>query len=532
MKVNIPMVVTAADTIKRTITGTIVTWNEQGNTSVGPTVFAKDSIEMKNVKLLLEHDKTRPIGKLADFEITDTGITARFVLAKTFSADDALEEAATGLRDGFSVGAQINEWTNNKGVMQITSATLDEVSLVTDPAIDSARVSEVAASENEEKKDSDLATADSENPTEGDQVSDTTAPAPAVEEAVEAAKVEAAAPKPAFYAKPRLELSKAKYLENSIRAKVFNDDAARQYVLAADDTTSNNSGLIPTRQLTEVINPLSQSVRPAVEAISRGVLPDAGMTFEIPKITAIPTVADVNEGDAITETGMTSEFLSVSVNKFAGGQEFSVELLDRSSPVFFDILVSEMEKAYLKATNSAVLTQLATSGTDGGNRTMSNVNFQDFISDAAVSIYSNTFGFAQNILASPAQWGAIMNLVDGNNLPLYTNLINPQNRGGGVSPTSIRGNTLGLDFYVDAGLDGTGDNTLIVVNPESYTFFESSRFRLQVDTVATGQVKVAYYGYAAIAPKVGAGAYLWKVAQLIKKSEGQSAPELAPHLTA
>ncbi len=39
---------------------------------------------------------------------------------------------------GFSVGAQINEWTNNKGVMQITSATLDEVSLVTDPAIDFA----------------------------------------------------------------------------------------------------------------------------------------------------------------------------------------------------------------------------------------------------------------------------------------------------------------------------------------------------------------------------------------------------------
>ncbi len=126
-------------------------------------------------------------------------------------------------------------------------------------------------------------------------MSDTTAPAPSVEEAVEAAKanmVEAA--RPAFYTTPRLELSKAKYLENSIRAKVFNDDAARQYVLAADDTTSNNSGLIPTRQLTEVINPLSQSVRPAVEAISRGVLPDAGMTFEIPKITAVPTVSPIH----------------------------------------------------------------------------------------------------------------------------------------------------------------------------------------------------------------------------------------------
>jgi HK97 family phage prohead protease len=512
MKINMPMVVTAADTVKRTISGTIVTWNEQGNTSVGPTVFAVDSIEIKPVKLLLEHDRTRPIGKLMSHEVTPNGIVATFKIANTMAGEDALVEATEGLRDGFSVGAQINEWTNNKGTMLITSATLDEVSLVTDPAIDSARVSEVAASENEApKEDSAPATAEADKPTEGEQVSDTTVPAPA-EETVEAAKVEAAAPRPAFFTAPRLEFTKAKYLEASIRAKVFGDDASRQYVLAADDTTSNNAGLVPTRQLTEVINPLSQSVRPAVDAISRGVLPDAGMTFEIPKITAVPTVADVNEGDAITETGMTSEFLSVSVNKFAGGQEFSVELLDRSSPVFFDILVAEMEKAYLKATDSAVLDVLATNGTDGGNRTMSNVNFQDFISDAAVSIYSNTFGFAANILASPAQWGAIMNLVDGNNLPLYTNLINPSNRAGGVSPSAIRGNTLGLDFYVDSNLSGTGDNTLIVVNPESYTFFESSRFRLQVDTVATGQVKVAYYGYAAIAPKVGAGAYLWKVA--------------------
>jgi HK97 family phage prohead protease len=243
MKVNIPMVVTAADTIKRTITGTIVTWNEQGNTSVGPTVFSADSIEMKPVKLLLEHDRTRPIGKMVAHNVTSSGIEATFKIANTMAGEDALVEATEGLRDGFSVGAQINEWTNNKGVMQITSATLDEVSLVTDPAIDSARVSEVAASENEEKKDSDLATADSEKPTEGDQVSDTTAPAPAVEEAVEAAKanmVEAA--RPAFYTAPRLEFTKAKYLENSVRAKLGDDDA-RQYVMAADDSTSNNSWL-------------------------------------------------------------------------------------------------------------------------------------------------------------------------------------------------------------------------------------------------------------------------------------------------
>jgi HK97 family phage major capsid protein len=345
-------------------------------------------------------------------------------------------------------------------------------------------------------------------------VSDTTAPAPAVEEAVEAAKVESVqAARPAFYTTPRLEFTKAKYLENSIRAKVFNDDAARQYVLAADDTTSNNAGLVPTRQLTEVINPLSTSDRPAVDAISTGVLPDAGMSFEIPKLTAVPSVAVETEAATIDETGMTTAFVTVDVKKYAGAQTFSVELLDRSSPVFFDLLVQQMEDAYAYATDNAVLNGLIAGGTDGGNRTMSNVNFQDFISDAAVSIYTNTKRFARNILASTGQWGAIMNLVDGNNLPLYTNLINPQNRGGGVSPASLRGNVLGLDFYVDRALgSGVGDDTLIVVDPTAYQWFESSRFRLETQLAATGQIRVAYYGYGALATKVGAGAYLWKVA--------------------
>ena len=510
-----PMAVTAADTIKRTITGTIVTWNEQGNTSVGPTVFAADSIEIKPVKLLLEHDRTRPIGKMVSHNVTANGIEATFKIANTMAGEDALVEATEGLRDGFSVGAQINEWTNNKGVMQITSATLDEVSLVTDPAIDSARVSEVAASENEApKEDSDLATADSDKPNEGDQVSDTTAPAPAVEEAVEAAKanmVEAA--RPAFYTAPRLEFTKAKYLENSVRAKL-GDDAARQYVMAADDTTSNNAGLIPTRQLTEVINPLSNADRPAVDSVSRGVLPDAGMSFEIPKITAVPVVQEENEADAIIETGMTNSFISIPVVKLAGGQTFSVELLDRSSPAFFDELVRQMEFAYIKAAEQQVLAALVTDGTDGGNRTLDAAGLLDFVSDASVSIYKSTLGTATNILVTPEQWGAIMNLVD-NGRPIYQNLIGNQNQGGNLTGQSAGGNLLGLNLRVSRNLATaapTGDNSLIIVNPDSYTWYESARTRLQTNVALNGQIEVAYYGYGACATKVAAGAYRFMVA--------------------
>ena len=510
MKVNMPMAVTAADTIKRTITGTIVTWNEQGNTSIGPTVFAKDSIEMKPVKLLLEHDRTRPIGKLVSHSVENDKIVATFRIANTMAGEDALIEATEGLRDGFSVGAQINEWTNNKGVMQITSATLDEVSLVTDPAIDSARVSEVAASENEApKEDSDLATADSDKPTEGDQVSDTTAPAPAVEEAVEAAKVEAAAPKPAFYTAPRLEFTKAKYLENSVRAKL-GDDAARQYVMAADDTTSNNAGLIPTRQLTEVINPLSNADRSTIDAISRGVLPDAGMSFEIPKITAVPTVEDENEGDAIVETGMTNSFLTVNVNKYAGGQTFSVELLDRSNPVFFDELVRQMEYAYALATDKFVATTIIANG-QLAPTTQANTatGLLGFVAEAAAEVYADSLGFARNLIVTPEQWSKIMSYNDSGR-PIYT-ASQPQNAGGAVSPQSLRGNVAGLDLYVSRALGSylsaapVGDGSMIVINPDSYTWYESSRFRLQTNVALNGQIEVAYYGYGALAVKVANG---------------------------
>jgi HK97 family phage major capsid protein len=504
MKIEMPMVVTAADTVKRTISGTIVTWNEKGNTSVGPTVFANDSIQMKPVKLLLEHDRTRPIGKLVSHEVSDKGITAVFRIANTMAGEDALIEATEGLRDGFSVGAQINEWANVQGVMQITSATLDEVSLVTDPAIDSARVSEVAASENEApKEDSAPATADADKPTEGDQVSDTTAPVPAVEEAVEAAKVETvAASRPAFYTAPRLEFTKAKYLENSIRAALGDDDA-RSYLRAADNTT-DNAGFIPTPQSTTLINGVSNGDRGFIDALSRETLAASGMTFELPRINTAPTVALTNEEGAPSETDMGTAYISVDVKKFAGQQTVSVELIDRSSPAFFAELVRQMEFAYAKATDAYAVTRAsatATASTAKAGATAA--NYLAFFANAAKNVYTGSLGFARNVVVSPDVWAEIMGLND-NGRPIYI-ASNPSNAGGALSPLSVRGNVAGLDLYVSRSLSGTGDGSIYVINPDALTFYESPRLTLQTNVIASGQISVMYYGYAAVAPKLPGG---------------------------
>ncbi len=509
-----PVAITAADAESRIIAGRIVSWNAEGNTSAGRTMFKPDSITMsKNTKLVLQHDTTRPLGKLVSFEQDAEGITAEFKIAKTTAGNDALEEAATGLRSDFSVGVDVESWDNSNGVMAISASNLIEVSLVTDGAIPGAEVAKVAA---EDTQVSETTQEETQSTTEGEQVSDTTVPevAPAAE-TVEAAKVEVkAATAPYISTTVRNPIvDKASYLEHSVRASLGND-TSKMYVAAAADLT-DNAGLVPTRQLTEVINGISNADRPAIESISTGALPDAGMTFEIPKITVAPTVAVASEGGTPSETDQNAEFVSVSVSKYIGQQTFSLELLDRSSPAFFAELVRQMEFAYAKSTDAAVVAALIAGGTDGGNRTVSAANIADFVSDAAVSIYKGTLGFAQNIIVSPEQWGALMGLVDGSNRPVFQQTINPQNAGGTLTATAVRGNLLGLNLRVDRNLttgSGVGDNTMIVVNPDAYTWYESPRLSLQTNLISTGQVQVGYYGYGAIATKLGAGSYRWMVA--------------------
>jgi HK97 family phage prohead protease len=508
-----PVTLTAADAESRIIAGRIVQWNAEGNTSAGPTMFKPNSIEFsKNTKLVLQHDQTRPLGKLMEWSQDDTGITASFKIAKTTAGNDALEEAATGLRSDFSVGVDVEEWDNKGGVMAISASKLIEVSLVTDGAIPGAEVQKVAAEDN--KVSEPEVQDETSNTTEGEQVSDTTVPevAPAAE-TVEAAKVEvkaATAPYTSVTVRNPI-VDKASYLEHSVRASLGNE-TSKMYVAAAADTT-DNAGLVPTRQLTEVINGISNADRPTIDSISRGAIPAAGMSFEIPKISVAPTVSVASEGGTPSETDQNAAFVTVNVQKFIGQQTFSLELLDRSSPAFFAELVRQMEYAYAKATDERVATVLATNGTDGGNRTLTTGALAaDFVADAAVSIYTNTLGFAQNIIVSPDQWGVLMGLVDSSNRPIFQQTINPQNAGGDLSATAIRGNVLGLNLRVSRSLSGVGDNSMIIVNPDAYTWYESPRLSLQTNLISTGQVQVGYYGYGAIATKLAAGAYRYMVA--------------------
>ena len=512
----------SADTESRTITGRIVTWNETGSTSAGLTTFKPESIAPKNVKLLLEHDKLRPIGRTLsmtqayDSSGNPVGLDAVFSIAPTTSGSDSLVEAALGLRDGFSVGVKVNDHDFVDGVLTVAKGSLDEVSLVSEPAIDSARVSSVAASETEtdeevESTDENSESLDEEteetNPTtEGDEVSDTTETAPA-ETSVEASKHV-----PMAYTAPRSPIvDKVSYLQYSLKASVLHDEDARQYVKAADNTTSTAPGMVPTPQSRTVINALANADRGMIDALSREALSATGMTFELPKVTAVPTVANIAENAAITESNLSATYISVPVNSFKGRAISTIELIDRSDPSYLTALLQNLEFAYAKVTDEFATGTIVAAGQSTGVNANSATGFLGYTSQAAGAVYNSSLGFARNLVVSPGQWTNIMGYND-NGAPLY-NAAQPSNAAGNVRGDSLRGVVSpGLNLFVSRSIGNAGattsvgDNSMVVINPDAWTWYESPRFELRTNVNSDGTIDILYYGYAAIAPKIPFGA--------------------------
>jgi len=490
----------AADTETRTLRGLIVPFGSVGNTSAGAVEFHPEAfgqIKAEEIILNREHSRIDPLGRgIAGSEkVTPAGIEMAFKIAPTTAGTDALIEAAEGLRPAFSIEASADEYTIDKGVMKVSRASLTGVAHVTNPAFKAAQITEVAASEDEQTTEAEEA---AEEQTEETTEMENQNPEAVAEEVVaQAAPVLASAP--VAHTKPRSPIvDGVSYLEHSIKAAMGND-TSRQYVMAADESTSTNTGLTLPPHMNEFIS-TSIGGRPTIEAISTAALPATGMSFTIPKLTLAPTVADVNEGSSPFGTAMTSDYLTVNVNKFAGASRISWELIDRSSPAFLDELLREMQLAYAKATDVAVLSALIGGGTDAAAVAGTAAGLQSFVAVETAEAYAGSGNFARNLIANTTNWSAIMGYADDADRPLY-NAAQPMNAAGAVSGTSIVGTVLGLNLFVDPHFGTGGDEGMVLVAPEAATWYESAQRQVQVNVIGSGELEVSVYGYGAIAVK-------------------------------
>lgn len=152
----------SVDQSARTITGLCVPYGPEGMTSYGPTTFTAGSLTWDvtgRVKLLREHDPSTVLGYAVALTETPTGLIGTFYVPPSPEGDTALVEASDGRRDGLSVGVYLDattvaelvrKWSEGDTSATTAAGTLHEVSQVSIPAFDAARVegspAELAAS--------------------------------------------------------------------------------------------------------------------------------------------------------------------------------------------------------------------------------------------------------------------------------------------------------------------------------------------------------------------------------------------------
>jgi len=457
-------------------------------------------IDPSQIVLNMEHDRTRPLGRGigGSLEVSPAGISMAFKIAPTGAGNDALVEASEGLRPAFSIEAKVNEYTIEKGVMVVSSSVIEAVAHVTNPAFKDAQISDVAATE-ETPETTEAEIPAEENPQEIKVENETT---PVADEVTASAVVHAAAP--VAYTKPRSPIvSQATYLEHSIKAKMGSHDSA-QYVMAADDDFSTNPAFTPVQYVNQVIDTTIGS-RPAIDAIGSRAITASGMVISHPKITTSGTVADTNEGAGPSNTGIVSSYVNLDVNKFAGMQRYSVEILERSSPDFFQAMVDNMTRAYNKATDAAVIAALTAGGTQATATAASSDGIISYVSTEAPAAYLATGELATAYIAGTSQWSLLLGAKDSGGRPIY-NAYNPQNAGGQAGPQSLRGNVLGLDLYVDANaVSTTIDESAFIVVPSAVAIYESPILRMSTNVVSSGEIETMLYGYLACGVLVAGG---------------------------
>ncbi len=523
----------AADTERRMISGLVAPYGEIGFTSAGPVMFERGSItyaEASQIKLLMQHQADKPVGRAISFSDSTEGVYGSFKLSSSTRGQDALVLAQENLVSGLSVGVDVTASKPMGDYLLVTAAVLKEVSLVESAAFSSASVTDIAAARaaleaatSTKEKTTTISTTivEVETETESEEAV-TTAPENTPEDTpvdapAEAEKVEAARKiiRPSVLDSQRVRTpitSMGAYTEHKIKAALGNDDS-KLYVTAADDSFATNPAFSPTQYLAEFPTN-TRFGTPAIDACSRGVLPTNGMTINVPSLvtsagggTGVAPVVTVElEAGAVQNTGMETAYLTGTVSKYAGMNTISVELLERSDPNFYAELTNQLQNAYLKTLDTTVLNALIAAGQYSSGCDADSAGIIEFASDSARKVYEATGYFANNYIANGSQWQLLMGATDTTGRPIYS-ASQPMNAGGLVQPGSIRGNVLGLDLYVDKNFTATTtiDDSAVILAPEAFTVYQSPTAYMSVNVVSNLQVQVAIYGYMATIAKMPKG---------------------------
>jgi len=496
----------AGEDAPRTITGIAVPWDTVATVSGGEKVMFKRGafdLNAKPARLLENHDG-RPIGIVTELVDLDNGLGFSATFARSKAADDVVELIQMSAYDSVSVGAVPKKFKYDKnGVMIVSSADLQELSVVSVPAFADAIIEQIAASEHD--------------PEEVEEEEDEPQPDTSLQEETMSTEtqVEASAPdtiptSPIFAsAKKEFKLPSAgewisAQMQGGAIAAEFN---ARLRAAAPDVTTADLDGILPLPILAPIYSGI-QGLRPVVDAIGARQMPQGGKVFIVPKITTHTSIGGPQtQNTTITAGQFIVDDIQITKDIYGGYVEVSEASIDWTSPEVLQGLLEDMGKKYALATDNAAADALlaGTSQTTGNVAPTDPADWVAKVYACANTILSNGNYLPDHMFVSGDVFAQLGSLDDTSGRPLFPQ-VGPMNAFGTMNAGSREAVVFGLRLVVDTNFAA---KTTIVGAAATGAFrcYEQQKGAISLDNPSTLSRTIAFRGY--FAPKmIDAGQFM------------------------
>jgi HK97 family phage prohead protease len=485
----------AGEDAPRTITGIAVPWDTVATVSGGEKVMFKRGafdLNAKPARLLENHDG-RPIGIVTELVDLDNGLGFSATFARSKAADDVVELIQMSAYDSVSVGAVPKKFKYDKnGVMIVSSADLQELSVVSVPAFADAIIEQIAASEHDPE-----VVEEEDEPQPDTSLQEETM---STETQVEASAPDTIPTSPIF-ASARREAKLPTAVEY-ISAAIAGGSAWHQMsdalrAAAPDIVTTDTPGILPTPIVSPVYNNFIGR-RPVVDAVGVRAMPQGGKVFIRPEVTT-----HVSIGASISEQSPTAGTMVVFNNQvtkqiFGGYVNISEADIDWTDPAILSIVLDDMGRVYANATDNYAADTLASGATV--TRAFANASFADpsywtgWVGGAASTILSSSNGnLPGHLFVSADIWEGLLALSDTTKRPLFPQ-VGPMNAVGDLGVNQYGGNAFGLQVVVDRNFAA---GTLIIADASGYELFEQQKGAMSIESPSTLSRTIAFRGYFA-----------------------------------
>ena len=491
-----PSVVTASASA-RTVQGTATVYGVQASASMGPMIIEPGALHMaadlSRVKLLVDHDQAQPVGFTTAATDTDERLSMTFTVPPGQAGDDALTQAAHGLRDGLSVGLWLDDHGysfDDADVLHVTSAQLREVSLCALPAYDDARVTDVAASAAAWRA---AHAADQEGPTMTATTQDA-APVAVTAATPEVTSRDVAPVTPAVIATqaapvdpPRATsrtMTLAQVSERALELLRAGQAGLVQAALA-DIVPADDAGLADRPQWVGELWQASQANRPLIDALGT---PQPLTDLKVMGYKYVPNqhLVDPYPGQKAPIYSGTYKTVPAEADaeRFAGGNDIDRKFFDLGTGAFIAGWFTAATDDYKRQTEAHVASELLSAATPVGGQTS--------VIGSLNTIAANLKAIGANLdfaVLSPGAWSNLSDITTAD-APWWlsgSSTVDLKNQDGTVSTITV---------VVSPALTGL---EVLGGDKRAATFYEKDPpVQVRAENVPNGGVDVGVFGYIAL----------------------------------